>query len=84
MTWYFDPDDETFDLYDHTGEMVREGHEFAGGWTGDYPDDVEAIMAQAARENSNVGNGNAPIATEYAVLTMLDYMEGSIEQGVPE
>jgi len=33
--------------------------------------------------NSNIGEGNAPIAAGYAVLALIDLLREDIEQGTP-
>jgi len=71
-------------VYDHTDNLVAEGHEFSGMWDGDYPDAVEAIMAEEIEANSNIGNGNTPIATEYTVLTLVDLFRSEIVKGKPD
>jgi hypothetical protein len=84
MTWYFDPSGTTMDVFDHTGAKVREDYEFSGAWSGQHPDAIPKIMREEAEANSNVGSGNAPIATEYAVLTLLDWLAEDIEKGTPD
>jgi hypothetical protein len=83
MTWHFDPSGKQMDVYDHTGTKVREAYELGGGWSNGYPDAVEEIMAAEIEANSNMGSGNSPVASEYAVLTIIDYIRGDIKQGTP-
>lgn len=81
MTWYFDPERETFDLYDHEGTKVREDVEFGGGWSGDFPRDaVFSEMYDIAAESYADAGGSAD---EYTLLVLAEALFEQIEEGTP-
>jgi len=85
MTWHCDP--QTGDVYDHTGSLVANlvnDYGWDKSWRGEYPDEIETVMANQIEANSNIGSGNAPIATEYAVLALIDYLREDIQMGTPK
>lgn len=59
MTWYFDPDVDTMDVYDHTGSLVASDIPISG-WDDDFPDEVlevidtEAVDAYQANDVKRV------------------------------
>lgn len=76
MTWYFDPEGETVDLYDPDGEVVAEGVEFSGSWSeyprGELRDEVAGHLASGA-----------PANTEQAILWAFDWLAGDVQEGQP-
>ena len=74
MTWYFDTSDTTMDVYDHTGALVAESREFGGSWSGDFPNEVLAVMRESM-------DGDQPSAYNQALLS--DAATENIEQGTP-
>ena len=81
MTWYFDPDGATIDIYDHTGAKVREGVMFNGSWSGRFPRGpiFHAMYAEARAAYNDAGG----TITEYVLLTLADATFEQIEQGMP-
>lgn len=77
MTWYFQPNGDTMDVYDHNGLMVKNNYEFGGTWEDAFPDEVLDIMNEQARQAINNGD------TDYALLTLADAAFEQIEHGVP-
>lgn len=80
MTWHFDPSGETFDLYDHTGNLVASDVPFSGSWS-DYPPEVTAKMREIWEGEVNLGN--SPVMSEYAGRLLMHMVEGDIEGGTP-
>lgn len=72
--WYFDPNGETVDVYDHEGTLVAEARDFPGSWSGDFPDVVLEVM----RENYESGG-----PTSYNQAINRDAATENIEQGIP-
>jgi hypothetical protein len=81
MTWYFDPEGSTMDVYDHTGEIVREDYEFGGSWTGPFP--RESILSIMYDEAASAYNETDGVVTEYVLLTLAEATFEQIEQGTP-
>lgn len=76
MTWYFDPTDQTIDVYDHTGSIVADGRPIDGSWSR-FPDDVLEIMdleAVAAFERNDMA---------YVLQTLRHGAFELIEEGTP-
>jgi hypothetical protein len=77
MTWFFDPNGTTVDIYDHTGDLVAEGREFAGTWS-DYPDVVATVVAEEVADA--IDSADLP----YALTAVADLAAGNIEEGPPD
>jgi hypothetical protein len=76
MTWWFDPTNQTIDIYDHTGALVAEGREFSGVWS-DYPDVVTTVGNEEVAEA--IDSADLP----YALTATADLAAGNIEEGTP-
>jgi len=76
MTWYYDPKQDTLDVYDHTGTLVRESVSFSGAWSG-VPEPVYNAMADAARQAAARGD------LGYAAEVFADAIADDIEEGQP-
>jgi len=73
MTWWYEPQGSTIDVYDHTGNLVADGREFDGSG-GDPPSVVLDIMRESM-------DGNQPSAYNQSLLA--DAATGNIEKGTP-
>jgi hypothetical protein len=78
MTWYFDAENETIDLYDPDGNAVAEGVEFSGTWSGGYPE--EELRDEVAEHLVSGSIGT----TETARLWAFEWLAGDVEEGTPE
>ena len=76
MTWYFDPDSDTIDIYDHTGSLVAEGRAFSGAWP-DYPPVVATVVDEEVTEAIDAAD------LPYALTAVADLAAGNIEEGTP-
>jgi hypothetical protein len=76
MTWYFDPDGTTVDIYDHTGTLVADSRAFSAAWS-DYPDVVETVLTQEIADA--IDTADFP----YALTAVADLAAGNIEEGSP-
>jgi len=76
MTWYFDAQGQTLDIYDHTGTLVAEGREFSGSWSG-YPAEVATVLNEEVVDAVSIGN------IPYAITAVSDLAAEDIEQGTP-
>ena len=83
--WYFDPKETAMDVYDHTGSLIVEDRAFGtndagdnGAWTGDYPDEVLAVMDEAF-----VAEVQANGLTTYAGQCLRHGAFELVEQGTP-
>jgi len=76
MTWYYAPNGESIDVYDHTGTLVKENVSFSGSWPG-VPEPVYDSMAEAAREAAARGD------LKYAAEVFADAIADDIEEGQP-
>jgi len=82
MTWYFDPDGDRMDVYDHTGELVEadtpinydDAGEPVGVYGGNFPDRVKDIAYEQM-------DGSQPSA--YNQQLVADMACEQIEQGTP-
>jgi hypothetical protein len=78
MTWYFDPENETVDLYDPDGNVVAENVEFSGVWAGGYPE--EELRDEVAE---HLVSGTVT-STETAILWAFEWLAGDVAEGTPE
>jgi hypothetical protein len=76
MTWYFDPDGETVDLYDPDGALVTEDRPFSGSWS-DYPTELDPVAVDHILSLSLSTN----LSTGFRFLG--EWATGDIEQGTP-
>lgn len=77
MTWYFDPSGETFDLYDHNGDLVAEGVVFSGSWTDECPQEVyEEIDKEAVKAYRNNNTSRMLQCLRHGAFEL-------IEEGIP-
>lgn len=79
MTWWFDLDGSTMDVYDHEGTQVATGREFDGnldleGIHGSYPSEVLAVMKESYESGG---------PTAYNQQLNRDAATGNIREGTP-
>lgn len=97
MTWFFNPAEESVDVFDHEGNLVAENREFSGGWAGDFPDEILDIMRKQKEQqpggsggngsgppdDPGGGQGRGPPPTRYNQELLVDAATENIEQGTP-
>jgi hypothetical protein len=76
MTWYFDPEGSTMDVYDHTGTLVAESRAFNGVWS-DVPDEVLVVMDEEAVAAFQAGDN------QYVLQTLRHAAFELVEEGTP-
>jgi hypothetical protein len=78
MTWYFDAQEGTVDLYDPDGNVVAEGIGFSGAWEGGYPEQELRDEVAEHLVSGSIGT------TETAILWAFEWLSGDVEEGTPE
>lgn len=76
MTWYFDPDGMTMDVYDHEGTLVAADRPFSGAWSTPpgYPPEVLEVMREAFQTGG---------PTSYNQALLRDAATDNIQVGTP-
>jgi hypothetical protein len=77
MTWHFDVEDKTVDLYDPDGNVVAENVEFSGSWSGGYPQEELRDEVASHLVSGSIGT------TETAILWAFEWLAGDVEEGTP-
>lgn len=76
MTWYYTPDGNSLDVYDHTGAAVANNRAFSGGWSG-IPDEVYTVMYEEATAAFQAGD------TQRVLRILAEAAFEQIEEGTP-
>lgn len=85
MTWYWNPHQSVFDLYDHNGDLVERNIQFSGSWeTNERPNKVKHLIIDKLEEDINTDQRNSPLMSNYSNKILLALLREDVEKGTPE